>query len=191
MTGTGYTPLFMEPASVTSPSPPLMARLEVRQSLLARWIGPPIRVGVRARLAAAATAVACSAVLTIAAFLTPDSRGFGTHQQLGGNAFAPCGTMLVTGYPCPTCGMTTAFAHVLHGHPIAAFIAQPAGLLLCVATIAAVIVSLRVALTGRAPGIYWHRFAPVPLALGLSIFFIGGWAFKVVHGLLAGTLPVR
>ena len=168
-----------------------MAHLDVRRSLLSRWIGPPIRVGGRARLAAAATAVACSAVLTIAALLTPDTRGYGTHQQLGGSAFAPCGTLLVTGYPCPTCGMTTAFSHMMHGHPLAAFVSQPAGGLICLATIVTMLVALQIALTGRAPIIYWHRFAPVPVALSLSLFFIGGWAFKVVHGVLAGTLPVR
>jgi uncharacterized protein DUF2752 len=162
-----------------------------RPSLLDRWIGPRMPVSNKSRLAAAGTAVACSAVLTIAALLTPDSRGYGTHQQLGGNTFAPCGTLLVTGYPCPTCGMTTAFAHIMHGHPIAAFLAQPTGMLLCIATIAALAVSLRIALTGRAPTVYWHRLAPVPLALTLTFFFVGGWAFKVVHGLLAGTLPIR
>ncbi|HKQ46523.1 MAG TPA: DUF2752 domain-containing protein [Phycisphaerae bacterium] len=182
----------MEPSPLSSLSPPFAARLDDRRSsLLARWIGPRIPVSNKARLAAAATALVCSAVLTIASLLTPDSRGYGTHQQLGGNAFAPCGTMLVTGYPCPTCGMTTAFAHVMHGHPIAALLAQPTGMLLCLATIAAVAVSIRIALTGRAPTVNWHRFAPVPVALALSFFFIGGWAFKVVHGLLAGTLPVR
>lgn len=150
-----------------------------------------MRIGAKGRLLAAAVAMICAAVLTIAAMLTPDPRGFGTHQQLGGNAFAPCGALILTGYPCPTCGMTTAFAHLVRGHLVASFIAQPAGMLMCVLTMATVLIATTIAIRGRAPVVHWERIGSVRIALCLAFVFLGGWAFKVAYGLLAGTLPVR
>ena len=156
-----------------------------------RWLGPRVCVSVKSRLIAAAVAIVCLAVLALAATLKPDPRGYGTHEQLGINGFAPCGFMLTTGLPCPTCGMTTSFALMMHGRPYAAIIAQPAGALLCLATLVAAIVSGAIATTGRVRLLNWSRIGPVRLALSLAFIFLGGWAFKIVHGLLAGTLPVR
>lgn len=48
----------------------------------------------------------------LSAWLSPDPRGHGTHQQLG---LAPCSFLLLTGKPCPSCGGTTAFAHFVRG----------------------------------------------------------------------------
>ena len=70
-------------------------------------------------------------VLGIAAWLEPDSRGFGTHEQLG---MPPCDYFVQTGSPCPTCGMTTAFTNMAHGDVPAAFRANPAGVILFVIT---------------------------------------------------------
>jgi hypothetical protein len=67
------------------------------------------------------------AILAIAAWLRPDARGFGTHQQLG---LPPCGFEAITHLPCPGCGLTTSFAHMAHGHPIDAFRAHLMGPLL-------------------------------------------------------------
>lgn len=67
------------------------------------------------------------ALLLTAAWLKPDPSGMATHRQLG---IAPCGFLESNGYPCPSCGMTTAFAHAAHGALVASFIAQPAGCVL-------------------------------------------------------------
>lgn len=54
-----------------------------------------------------------AAVTLIAAILRPDPAGHGTHQQLG---LPPCPSVILFGRPCPGCGLTTGFSHVVHGH---------------------------------------------------------------------------
>lgn len=54
----------------------------------------------------------------LAATLTPDPRGFGTHQSLG---LPPCSFRLLFGIHCPSCGGTTAFAHFMRGEWWSAF----------------------------------------------------------------------
>lgn len=48
----------------------------------------------------------------VATFVSPDPRGFGTHQQFG---LPPCTLRLLAGVPCPSCGATTSFAHFVRG----------------------------------------------------------------------------
>lgn len=63
-------------------------------------------------------------MLVVARLLTPSPAGHGTHTQLG---LPPCGVFAATGRPCPTCGMTTSFAHIMHGNLADAFAAHPLG----------------------------------------------------------------
>jgi len=128
------------------------------------------------------------AVLAVAAYLNPDRRGYGTHTQLGGG---PCGMLLWTGLPCPTCGMTTAFAHTVRGQWGRAFWAQPSGFLLALATVAAVGVGLWSLATGRVPPLDCFAFRPSWLFLALLVLLVGGWGFKLVAGLLTGVLPAK
>ena len=86
--------------------------------------GSDKRVGYRA--GAGMVALFCLGILAIAAYIKPDPSGVGSHTQLG---FRACGFYQRMGYPCITCGMTTAFAHVVRGQFIRAFIVQPAGAL--------------------------------------------------------------
>ncbi|MBI4576046.1 MAG: DUF2752 domain-containing protein [Planctomycetes bacterium] len=79
----------------------------------------------------AGLALAAASVLGLALRLDPDPRGLGTHEQLG---LLPCGFHALTGLPCPSCGMTTAFALAVRGRLGPAFLAQPAGALLYAAT---------------------------------------------------------
>ncbi len=66
-------------------------------------------------------------LLVLARKLEPDPSGFGTHTQLG---LRPCSFMTTTGRPCPTCGMTTAFAWVARGRFDRSWQANPAGCIL-------------------------------------------------------------
>jgi hypothetical protein len=69
-------------------------------------------------------------VATIGMIITPSLDGVGTHEKLG---LPPCGFLVITGYPCPSCGLTTAFTLILHGRIIDAFIVQPFGVMLFIA----------------------------------------------------------
>jgi hypothetical protein len=79
-----------------------------------------------------------SAVLVTALALSPDPAGHGTHTQLG---LPPCGFLLVTGLPCPGCGLTTSFAHMIRLQVAGAFGANPFGVLLFCVTVAGVGIS--------------------------------------------------
>lgn len=68
--------------------------------------------------------VAATTLLAVARSLHPSERGFGTHQQLG---LPPCVFLQLTGIPCPSCGLTTSFAHAAHLHWLASFTTQPFG----------------------------------------------------------------
>ena len=129
----------------------------------------------RSRLIGLAVAVPCWAVLAVAVLLTPDPRGYDTHTQLG---LSPCSLPATTGYPCPTCGMTTAFAWMGEGRPLKAFAVQPFGALLCVAMVAAAVLATAQSVTARpllasVPYRGWWTW----VALGL---LIGAWIYKIV-----------
>ena len=55
-------------------------------------------------------------VFAIALWLNPYENGHArrmeTHLQLG---LPPCNFRLLTGMPCPSCGMTTSFSLLMHG----------------------------------------------------------------------------
>jgi hypothetical protein len=146
----------------------------------------PERV-LRRRLIAAAVFLCSAGVLSMAVYLRPDSRGFGTHQQLG---FAPCAMVLTTGYPCPTCGMTTAFSYTVRGRWLRAIYAQPSGFLLALGTVATAGSSLWVTVTGRA--LRWRipAMGPVQMSTLLLVLLFGGWGIKILVGWIDGSLPV-
>ena len=50
------------------------------------------------------------AVIATATTLVPAAEGHGTHTQLG---LPPCGFLVSTGLPCPGCGLTTSFSHMV------------------------------------------------------------------------------
>ena len=149
---------------------------------------PPIYLGnsysppmaTSTRVLAALAAVACLAVLVTAAWLSPDPSGLGTHRQLG---LAPCGLLVNTGIPCPTCGMTTSFTNLVHGRVLASLRGQPAGTILCALTAVGFWVALYVAVTGR-PGAAVVRRLPVTGALlTLLGVVIAGWAYTIAIAL--------
>ncbi len=129
------------------------------------------------RLVALAIFLPTFGVLVTAAMLTPSKTGEGTHQQLG---LAPCGLKARTGVPCPSCGMTTAFAHATHGQLGQAFITQPTGAILAIGCAMTAIVAFYVLITAARIEKYlvqlWHP-AWVWLILAL---FAAGWAYRLI-----------
>jgi hypothetical protein len=64
--------------------------------------------------------------LALCALIQPDPSGIGTHKQLG---LPGCLICRVTGMKhCPSCGLTTGFAHVVRGRWIQAQATHPAAI---------------------------------------------------------------
>ena len=128
----------------------------------------------------------CVVLLVVAVRLSPRPSGTGTAQQLG---LPGCGTLRNTGWPCPSCGMTTSVVAAVHGDVVASLKAQPFGLVLAIAAVVFGLVSLSQAVTGRnmlgALGLRWWW-----LGIALAGMLLG-WGVKVWIGMADGTLPLR
>jgi hypothetical protein len=138
---------------------------------------PVRRVSRAGRWVAVSVLLASLAVWSVSLWLTPDPRGYGTADQLG---CPPCGWIAVYGMPCPTCGMTTAFAHAARFHWVRAFGSQPAGALLAAAVYLAGLVSGYALLTGRCWQINWYRLRPGYVGTAVVLIVLAGWAFKIL-----------
>jgi hypothetical protein len=136
---------------------------------------PPL--GRWTRLSLALLALGLVGLLGLSRRLEPDPRGFGTHLQLG---LAPCVFREAAGYPCPTCGVTTAFAWFARGQFGPAWRANPGGLALAAACLALV-----PWLAGSAArGNPWPtRSAQGPLAgllLAIAAWTVLAWFFRLI-----------
>jgi uncharacterized protein DUF2752 len=103
---------YSPPPGFASESPPSAPRW--------RWLE---------RLVALAAGSILLALLVTACCLTPSPVGLGTHRQLG---LPPCTVLDWFGFRCPSCGMTTSWAYMLHGRPLAALQANAGGALLAI-----------------------------------------------------------
>lgn len=72
-------------------------------------------------------------LLFVARTLEPNPDGLGTHRQL--LDLPPCGFVDFFGVPCPSCGMTTSWAHVTRGQLVHAFHANAGGAILALVSI--------------------------------------------------------
>ena len=106
--------------------------------------------------------------LLCCAFLKPDPSGRGTHRQLGLPACLVC---KVTGVDrCPSCGMTTAFAHAMRGEFRAARRCHPAAPVAFILAWVGLIYSAAIALTGRQ----WLCYE-LPAVSGLTVAALIWW----------------
>lgn len=106
-------------------------------------------------------------VFIIAALLDPSPEGHGTHTQLG---LPPCGFFMATGVPCPGCGLTTSFAHMIRFQWFSAVSANPFGVALFLASASCMFLAM------------WGFVRGVPVMRTLEIFH-----FEKVIVLLAGS----
>ena len=118
-----------------------------------------------------------SAVLIIARLLPPSPRGIGTHEQLG---LPPCFFLTLTGLPCPSCGLTTSFAHAAKMHFYEALVTQPFGLLAFFITLLLIPVAAYL-IRRRIP---WQHLtqarAANPVMYTLLAFYLIGWLYKLI-----------
>lgn len=131
----------------------------------------------------AVLALAAWAVLAVAFWLQPSGQGLGTHEQMG---LQPCPFHQTSGLPCPSCGMTTAFALMAHGRVVAAVVAQPFGVVLFVLDVAAALLLTVSLVRGRSllPRLYSLR---IPWMIsGLILLWLAGWGFKILYGAVTG-----
>lgn len=141
------------------------------------------------RITALVLLLACGGVLALAAVLKPDPRGFGTHEQLSlaGATIGPCGFPATIGIPCPSCGMTTAFAHTVRGQWWRAFGAQPMGWFLAVAVMVTAGVCAWSLVRGRVIEVNWYRIDATRVVFLVMLGFVAAWGYKIAAGLLDGT----
>ncbi len=113
------------------------------------------------RVGASISGLIVLALLIIASTLEPNPEGFGTHQQLG---LPPCTSVVLFGWRCPACGMTTSWALLLHGRIVEALATNVAGVAFALIAIAYLPASCYFTLVGRATQGAWFS-----LALGISL----------------------
>jgi Protein of unknown function (DUF2752) len=115
--------------------------------------------------------------LIIARFLQPSSQGVGTHEQLG---LPPCPFLHLTGIPCPSCGLTTSFAHAARLNFYQAFVTQPFGLIaFCLAIVC---IPLSFYLIRRR--VLWSDVIRArifdSLMYAMIVLFVLSWVYKVI-----------
>ncbi len=148
---------------------------------------PTVAARGKLRLIGAALMAPSLAMLIIAWQLDPrGAKGYGTAQQLD---LPPCGMLVKTGYPCPSCGMTTSVSATAHGKLLTALEAQPFGVVLFAAAVALALLGATQALTGRnclgkrGPRWWW-------LWAGLAGMFVG-WGWVLTAGVISGKWPIH
>jgi hypothetical protein len=134
---------------------------------------PLLTLGVRTALVL--VVVGLLAVFAIAIRLDPyradgTPRRMDTHKQLG---LPTCTFKYVTGLPCPSCGMTTSFALLMHGDLDGSLRANSVGTLLAVFCLAFIPWALACAVWGRPIFVLsLERFLTWVVALLLALMLL-------------------
>jgi hypothetical protein len=127
------------------------------------------------KVAQAVLAVVMAAALALGLLLVPSPTGTGTHTALG---LPPCGMLVVTGHPCPTCGVTTSFVLAAHGRLYEALVNQPFGLAVFLLTAGGLILTVATLATGRS----WLPWLTVNRVLAaiivLTVLGLVSWGYK-------------
>lgn len=115
----------------------------------------------------------------LARSLEPDPRGYGTHQRLG---LPPCTFRMLCGIPCPSCGMTTSFAHLTRGRFTQAIQANLGGAVLALVCAAQVPWCWWSACRGRLVGVSQPANCLVTIVLALVGVCIANWMVQIFSG---------
>ena len=95
-----------------------------------------------------------------------------THRQLG---LSPCTFRSVTGYPCPSCGMTSSFALAIRGDLWHSAQANFVGTLLALGSLAFIPWGIASAFKGRLLGVRNFERVLVCGVFGFLILMFGRW----------------
>lgn len=131
------------------------------------------------RLAFAVSALVLVGLFALACWLEPDPRGYGTHERLG---LPPCAFATITRTPCPSCGMTTAFAWLVRGNLARSWAANPAGLGLAMFGLAAIPWLLGMAVEGRPRGFRTLEQSLTLLVVACVAFSLLAWFLRLNPG---------
>jgi len=137
---------------------------------------PPLTTVVRVMLAV--MAVGFIAVFVVAAWLRPygadgEPLTMATHTQLGMEA---CNMVVLTGKPCPACGMTTSFALLIHGDVRASLRANWVGTVLALFWLALIPWALVSVFRGRLWGFRNGELFVAVAVGGIVALMVGRWA---------------
>lgn len=135
------------------------------------------RLSLRPRVAGLIIAFGALGLLIVAAGLSPSEDGHGTHTQLG---LAPCPWVMRWNVPCPSCGMTTAFAYAANGDLISAGATQPFGTLLALTTAVVAWGGLHTGISGVNPGRLIQRGTGLRTTIVVISLFLGAWVYKMI-----------
>ena len=130
----------------------------------------------RRRWLAGFLAAGSGGLLAVAWGLRPAQEGFGTHQALG---LPACSWPTRFGLPCPSCGMTTAFAHAAKGDLIASFAAQPMGCVLALLAGMVLVGSLWTLATGRTVWPAYERMWNARALWLAGLVALLAWGYKI------------
>ena len=130
--------------------------------------------------------VLCLAWIAKAATLTPNAKGYGTAE-----AFLPaCSALTNSGYPCPSCGMTTSMSATMRGQVVLAWRAHPFGLVLMVIVVLVAVISAIECVLGRRLSERIYRIRWWVYLLIATGGMIGGWIYILWAGLKSGQWPI-
>jgi hypothetical protein len=143
-------------------------------------IAPPGRLMFRERLGIAGGGLGLSVILAIASFLTPATQGFGTHRQLG---LPDCSMVSMFGIRCPGCGMTTSWAHFMHGNIEGALNANVGGTMLCGLSVLCAPIMIGMGVLGRTSRGGWFSIAAISgLCIAMAVSVVE-WVIRLAsHG---------
>lgn len=133
-------------------------------------------IGRERRWGAVATGLVLLAVLAMGAWLSPRAEGHATHTQLG---LPECGWVARFNKPCPTCGMTTAFALAAHGRFVEACRVQPFAAAAALASAIGFWAAAHVALTGSRLGSLFAGSLTPRVLWVMAATAASAWAYKL------------
>ncbi len=120
-----------------------------------------------------------TALVTVSAFLAPNPSGVGTHTELH---LPPCGFWAAFHKPCPSCGMTTSWALIMHGRPLRAVKTQPAGAAVFLAALGWWLYLPWAWRKGRPFSRLFEMKAALFTPAALIVIILGVWAWRLEAG---------